>query len=216
MPSSVAPSTAAACDRGKWPRDGAARDREESELFPQDGPAIDERRPQPDRPRHVICPRCDPGSMHAVIRPSARPVPITDADQRSPTTDHGADHGIVIRRPRPAGLFHPFMTHCHSPFRHPTAFLFISSSASSISSSPPAAPLFSSSAVPLFSSSACSFHFRHPPPLPFVIRRLDRRIQREGERASGTGTVPSGGWIRRVCRRMTREGRRHPPSVRPA
>ena len=72
-------------------------------------------------------------------------------------------------------------------------------------------PLFASSAVP---------SLRHPPIPPFVIRRLDRRIHfppsssadliggSSGQRGEhpALGIVLQGSWIRRINRRMTREG----------
>jgi len=45
---------------------------------------------------------------------------------------------------------------------------------------------------------------RHHP--LFVIRRLDRRIQREGETAPDAEVVCAAGWVCRICRRTTREG----------
>ena len=67
---------------------------------------------------------------------------------------------------------------------------------------------FSSSAGRCGGSISLSCH----PPFPlFVIRRLDRRIQRTVETTSSIGDDGPAGWIRRLNRRMTQEGASHPP-----
>ena len=49
--------------------------------------------------------------------------------------------------------------------------------------------------------------------IPLVTRRLDRRVQRVVERATGAGPGIIASWVRRSNRRTTRERECHPPAL---